>query len=222
MVNKEYRGQGIGRRLWQHVLRKIGRIKCIGLEAALQMKGFYEEAVFQKDSLTTRRQVLSLSDQPNRPKSRLLHHNNKFVVPLRDVSLEAIQQYDERHEICPRPHFLELWLRHKAGEVYVAKDANGECHGYVRIRPCLLPVGEGWRVGPLLAEDPAMATLLLNNAMARHKGVILIDTPGHNPTAEKISTAKGFKPIASTIRMYKGKMPVNDYNVYGLACLELG
>ena len=25
------------------------------------------------------------------------------MVPLRDVSLEAIQRYDERHEISPRP-----------------------------------------------------------------------------------------------------------------------
>ena len=67
-----------------------------------------------------------------------------------------------------------------------------------------------------------MASLLLNNAIDRHKGIVLIDTPGHN-SAKTITTAKGFKPMGSTVRMYKGPMPEgHDRNVYGLACLELG
>ena len=77
--------------------------------------------------------------------------------------------------------------------------------------------GLGWR------KIPVMASLLLNNAIDRHKGVVLIDTPGHNPAAKTITTAKGFKPMGSTVRMYKGVMPEgHDRNVYGLACLELG
>ena len=55
------------------------------------------------------------------------------------------------------------------------------------------------------------------------KGVVLIDTPGHNPSAKTITMAKGFKPMASTVRMYKGVIPKgHDRNIYGLACLELG
>ena len=223
VVKPEHRGQGVGRCLWQHALKTLSSVQCIGLEAAVQMVSFYEKAGFQKDCVTTRRQMLCLSDQSNHPNSTLLHRSDISVVPLRDVSLESIQRYDERHEISPRPHFLELWLRHKAGEVFVAMDANAECHGYVRIRPCLLPIGEGWRVGPWLAEESGMASLLLNNAMDRHKGVVLIDTPGHNPSAKTITLAKGFKPMASTVRMYKGVIPKgHDRNIYGLACLELG
>ena len=68
-----------------------------------------------------------------------------------------------------------------------------------------------------------MASLLLNSAIDRHKGVVLIDTPGRNPSAKTITTAKGFKPMGSTVRMYKGQMPQgHDRNIYGLACLELG
>ena len=223
VVKPEHRGQGIGRRLWQHALKTLNSVECVGLEAAVQMVGFYEQAGFQKDCITTRRQMLCRSDQSEHPNTTLLQRSDITVVPLGEISLEAIQRYDERHEISPRPHFLELWLRHRAGSVFVARDAHGECHGYVRIRPCLLPIGEGWRVGPWLAEDPGMASLLLNNAMDRHKGVVLIDTPGHNPSATTITTAKGFKPMGSTVRMYKGVMPEgHDRNVYGLACLELG
>ena len=62
-------------------------------------------------------------------------------------------------------------------------------------------------MGPWLAEDPGISSLLLNNAIDRHKGIVLIDTPGHYPSAKTITTAKGFKPIGSTMRMYKGVMP---------------
>ena len=186
------------------------------------MVDFYEKAGFQKDCITKRQQMLCRSDHPSQVSSPS-QRSDIAIVPLSEVSLEAIQRYDERHEISPRPHFLELWLRHRAGHVFVARDAEGECHGYVRIRPCLLPIGEGWRVGPWLAEDPGMASLLLNNALDHHSGVVLIDTPGHNPSAKSILSARGFKPMASTVRMYKGVMPQgHDRNVYGLACLELG
>ena len=221
VVKPEHRGQGIGRRLWQHALKTLSGVQCIGLEAAVQMVDFYEQAGFQKNCITTRRQMLFRSEA-----SLDASHSQRSdvaVVPLREVSLEAIQRYDERHEISPRPHFLELWLRHRAGDVFAARDAEGECHGYVRIRPCLLPIGEGWRVGPWLAEDPGMASLLLNNALIHHNGVVLIDTPGHNPSAKTILSARGFKPMTSTVRMYKGVIPRgHDRNVYGLACLELG
>ena len=55
--------------------------------------------------------------------------------------------------------------------------------------------------GSWLAEDVGIAWLLLNNAMDRHKGVVLFDTPGHNRFAKTITTAKGFKPMGSTVRM---------------------
>ena len=43
------------------------------------------------------------------------------------------------------------------------------------------------RLGIWLAEDPVMASLLLNNAIERIKGIVLIDTPGYNPAAKTIT-----------------------------------
>lgn len=122
-VKSEHQGQGVGRRLWDHALETLSNVACIGLEAAVQVVSFYEKAGFGKDCVTTRRQKMCLSDQSEHPNTSLLRRSDISVVPLRDVSLEAIQRYDERHEISPRPHFLEQWLRHKAGEVFVAPPA---------------------------------------------------------------------------------------------------
>ena len=223
VVHPDHRGRGVGKRLWEHALTSLADVTCIGLEAAPAMVEFYKREGFRRDSITTRRQHLCLEESSTHPSSRLLHRNDITVVPLGNISIDAVQAYDERHEISPRPHFLEQWLNHRAGDVFVAMDATQQCHGYVRIRPCLLPIGQGWRIGPLMAEEPGIASLLLSNAMDRHKGIILIDTPGHNRSARTVAGAKGFRRMGATHRMYRGSLDNgHDQNIYGLACLELG
>ena len=100
---------------------------------------------------------------------------------------------------------------------------DGSCHGFGRIRPCLLHRGEGWRIGPLLADTPALAAQLLNALMARHAGVVLIDAPAANQEAGSLLLQLGFAVVAETLRMYRGSLPAVPLgDVYGLACLELG
>ena len=145
------------------------------------------------------------------------------VVSSLNISVDAIQKYDVIHEISPRPHFLSQWLNHPAGDVFSAVDTTGSCHGYLRIRPCLLPIGKGWRIGPLLAQDQRVALLLLNSIFSSYRGVILIDSPGHNLSATALLKSCGFKEISSTTRMYRGKIAnCHDADIFGLACLELG
>ena len=38
VVKREHRGQGIGSRLWQHALKTLGSVQCIGLEAAVRAR----------------------------------------------------------------------------------------------------------------------------------------------------------------------------------------
>jgi ribosomal-protein-alanine N-acetyltransferase len=123
----------------------------------------------------------------------------------------------------PRPHFLADWLGHPAGTVLALLDANGACHGFGRIRPCLLQPGEGWRIGPLLADSPALAQLLISALLQRHPGVVLMDAPGANPQAAPLLQQLGFAVVGETLRMYRGTAPTVPLgDVYGLACLELG
>ncbi|MFM8604419.1 MAG: hypothetical protein ACKOBY_02595 [Cyanobium sp.] len=134
-----------------------------------------------------------------------------------------MQRFDAQREPSPRPHFLRQWLRHPAGQVHALVDAQGACHGFGRIRPCLLQHGEGWRLGPVVADDPAAARALVEALLQRHPGVVLIDAPGANPQAAPLLADLGFSPVSETLRMYRGAVPrVSLADVYGLACLELG
>jgi ribosomal-protein-alanine N-acetyltransferase len=74
-----------------------------------------------------------------------------------------------------------------------------------------------------MAETPQAASLLLQSLLHRHPGVVLIDAPGANSGAASLLEGLGFRPVGTTLRMYRGEAPaVSLRDVYGLACLELG
>jgi ribosomal-protein-alanine N-acetyltransferase len=224
LVAPAHRGRGHGVALWRHAMQHLGDLPCIGLEAAPERLDDYAGWGFQPASPTVRWQLISdgafASDPSGEaggdgPALRLLEGE---AVPA-----AAVQAYDVRREPSPRPHFLADWLRHPAGTVLALVDAAGVCHGFGRIRPCLLRRGEGWRIGPLLADSPALAARLLTALIDRHPGVVLIDAPGANPAAAALLEQLGFMPLSHTVRMYRGQEPaVPLHEVYGLACLELG
>jgi ribosomal-protein-alanine N-acetyltransferase len=76
-------------------------------------------------------------------------------------------------------------------------EAQRQCQGFGRIRPCLLRQSSGWRIGPLLADISELA--------------------------ERMLRGLGIAPNSETQRRHLGVQPqVSLADVYGLACLELG
>jgi ribosomal-protein-alanine N-acetyltransferase len=232
LVVPEQRGKGYGVRLWRHALHHLADLPCIGLEAAPDRVADYAGWGFAPASPTTRWQrpadagplMPSLqggpgvvtSDPPGRGPSWCLLAG--AAIPER-----AVQRFDAQREPSPRPHFLHQWLRHPAGTVHALVDREGTCHGFGRIRPCLLREGEGWRIGPLVADHPVAARALLEGLSQHHPGVVLIDVPGAKGQAPPLLEGLGFAPLSQTLRMYRGQAPtVSLADVYGLACLELG
>ena len=118
---------------------------------------------------------------------------------------------------------MSNWLNHPAGKVIAVIDKEDRCHGFGRIRPCLLKSGDGWRIGPLMADNPNLLKILLKKLIDSHPGLIIIDSPGLNNSASVLFKDLGFQSESETFRMYRGSQPpVSMSDVYGLACLELG
>ena len=83
--------------------------------------------------------------------------------------------------------------------------------------------GEGWRIGPLMADTPKLLKILLKKLIDSHPGLIIVDSPGLNNSASEVFKELGFQSESETFRMYRGSLPpVSMNDVYGLACLELG
>jgi len=250
LVRPPHRGRGHGVALWRHALDHLADVACVGLEAAPERIEDYAGWGFRPASPTTRWRrpadagppgPAEAPEAPEAPEaasvsgSRGSHPgqgagnragNRAGGLTLLDASClpdRAVQAYDALREPSPRPHFLRDWLHHPAGTVRALVDGQGRCHGFGRIRPCLLPVGNGWRIGPLLAASPPLAERLLRELLAWHPGEVLLDAPGANPSAAAVLERLGFQAVSSTLRMYRGEQPsASMAEVYGLACLELG
>ncbi|MFM7548683.1 MAG: GNAT family N-acetyltransferase [Cyanobium sp.] len=230
LVVPEHRGKGYGVQLWRHALRHLDDLACIGLEAAPERVADYAGWGFAPASPTTRWQrvgdgtVLSaLPPEPWPARSQPSPPPIWCLLAGEAIPEQAVQRFDAQREPSPRPHFLHQWLHHPAGTVHALLDRQGVCHGFGRMRPCLLKEGEGWRIGPLVADNPAAAKALLEGLLQRHPGAVLLDGPGANPRAAPLLEGLGFAPLSQTLRMYRGSAPaVSLADVYGLACLELG
>lgn len=224
LVVPERRGQGHGVRLWRQAMEHLADVPCIGVEAALDRVDDYAGWGFAPASPTTRWQRTGAAPiEPVSNPSIAEAPSTWCLVEGAAIPEEAVQRFDAQREPSPRPHFLRQWLHHPLGTVHALLDREGRCHGFGRIRPCLLTEGEGWRVGPLVADHPAAARSLLEGLLQDHPGVVLLDAPGANPRSSSLLEGLGFAPLSQTLRMYRGQAPTASLaDVYGLACLELG
>ncbi len=222
LVIEKFRGRGFGLQLWKKALSHLSDLPCVGLEAAPERISDYSKWGFAVSSKTTRWQWLG--DGKLLEESLMHDYSYDFsFVEGASIPSNAVEKFDEERENTPRPHFLSNWLNHPAGKVIAVIDNEGRCHGFGRIRPCLLQNGDGWRIGPLMADNPKLLKILLKKLIDSHPGLIIIDTPGLNKSASKLFSDLGFKSESETFRMYRGSQPpVSMNDVYGLACLELG
>lgn len=227
IVDPAFRGRGYGVALWQQAIAYLEDVACVGLEAALERVNDYASWGFTP-AYYTRRYALPAVDRQTciRPTDAMDLPSNFQLIAGDQVSEESVQIYDARHEVTPRPLFLHEWLQHPEGKVMVVLDDKENCRGYGRIRPCLLKddiTPNGWRIGPLLADQPELAGAILDTLISDRPGPILIDVPATNTIATNLLEERGFTLQLLNVRMYKGKTPfIPLEDIYGLACLELG
>jgi len=222
LVIEKFRGRGFGLQLWKKALGHLNDLPCVGLEAAPERIADYSKWGFTISSKTTRWQWLG-DGKLLEERFRNDDSSNYSFVEGSSIPSNAVEKFDEKRENTPRPHFLSNWLNHPAGKVIAVIDEEGLCHGFGRIRPCLLQNGDGWRIGPLMADTPKLLKVLLKKLIDSHPGLIIIDSPGLNRYASQLFKGLGFKSESQTFRMYRGyQPPVSMNDVYGLACLELG
>ena len=222
LVIEKYRGRGFGLQLWKKALAHLSDLPCVGLEAAPERISDYSKWGFNVSSKTTRWQWLG---DGKLIAERFCNDDlsDFSFVEGSAIPSNAVEQFDHEREATPRPHFLSNWLNHPAGKVIAVIDKEGRCHGFGRIRPCLLKRGDGWRIGPLMADKPKLLKILLKKLIDSHPGLIIIDSPGLNSSASELFKDLGFESESETFRMYRGyQPPVSMSDVYGLACLELG
>jgi ribosomal protein S18 acetylase RimI-like enzyme len=207
IVRPGRRGQRYGVRTWQAGMAHAGN-RVVGLDGVLAQQENYKKSAF------------TLAYRNIRYGGRI----HAAVVPpgvlaLQDVPFEMIEADDATVFPAPRRNFLRCWIGAPA-HAGRALLHDGRLKAWGVIRPCR----NGFKIGPLVADDATSAEAVLAALVADVGGEeVFLDVPEPNRPAIKLAEAHGLAPIFETARMYTGPIrPVALPRVFGVTTFELG
>ncbi|SDD30278.1 N-acetylglutamate synthase, GNAT family [Variovorax sp. CF079] len=210
IVAPDWRGRGIGRRLWaKGMARLAGHV--VGLDGVPAQQDNYRKSGFSlawqniRFAGTARRSERT-GDAP--------------IVLLRDVDFAALCANDRRIFPAPREAFLRAWIAMPEATGLAWVD-QGRLAGWGLIRRCR----EGHKIGPLVADRPEVASTLYAALCDRvpEGDPIYLDVPMPNADALALARALGLRSVFETARMYAGTAPACELQrLYGITSFELG
>ena len=209
IVRPEFRGQGHGLQLWKAALARL-RGHDVGLDGVVAQRGNYGKSGFRFAYPSFRYR--------GRGGAQAAVHGS--IRPATEIAFEAIAEYDRRIFPERRDAFLRQWLAQPAARAFAALD-QGRLTGYAVARRCL----DGWKIGPLAADGPAIARRLHDAAIAHVPPgeAVCIDIPQGNPDTKPFLATLDVKPVFETARMYNGPQPAIELSkLFGVTTFELG
>lgn len=214
LCRPEHRGKGYGWRLWQAGLKRLDTVMpggTVGLDGVVAQQDNYARTGFVRAHRNIRYGGVSMVDTPADP--RLARIGQGFFATVRDYDRDVFR--------APRTAFLKNWLAPDAGSrVGFALVEDGNLLGYGAIRAC----DEGFKIGPLFAEDETSADILFRALAGQVKGqTVYIDPPEPNEAACSLAERYDLSPVFETARMYRGANPDLPLDrIFGITTFELG
>ena len=209
IVRPEFRGQGFGWRLWQTVLAPLGD-RNLALDGVVEQQANYRKSGFQLAHCNLRYAGVGGGELPQHP----------GLVPLAQLPFAQVAAYDAGFFPGDRATFLHHWLRQPQSTA-VGMVVAGELKGYGMVRVS----HQGYRLGPLFADDEAIADVLLL-ALKSHIPAgtpVYLDVPLINAAAQRLMAQHAMSPGFETARMYTQSLPELPYDRwYGVTTLEVG
>ncbi len=210
IVAPDWRGRGIGSRLWaKGMARLAGHV--VGLDGVPAQQDNYRKSGF------------SLAWQNIRfagTARRSARTQAAAIVALGEVDFATLAADERRIFPAPREAFLRAWttMPEATGLAWLA---HGRLCGWGVIRRCR----EGHKIGPLVADSPQIAHALyaaLCDSVPEGDAVYL-DVPVPNADALALAQAEGLRSVFETARMYAGPAPACELQrLYGVTSFELG
>ena len=206
IVKPEFRGKGLGMRIWQHGMRYLGE-RNIGLDGVVAQQANYRKSGFR------------LAYRNIRYQGRVGGIGCAQVAAAADVPFEQLLAYDRRCFPAARERFVSVWIAQPDAVALATIDA-GRVAGYGVVRRC----HAGYKIGPLFADDADVATGLFRALASRMPGeVIVLDVPETNPAAVALAERHGMSSVFETARMYTKEAPAIAIDrVFGVTSFELG
>lgn len=204
----ELRGRGVGYRLWQPGMARLGD-RVVGLDGVVDQQDNYRKSGFALAFRNIRHTGVPAVEAPN----------DARLVRIDAGLTDAVMAYDRPFFPAPRDRFLRCWLGGGTRTGWALVE-DGRVTGYGVVRTCR----DGAKIGPLFADDAARADLLFRRLAASAPGaVIALDTPEPNAAAVALAGRYGLSPSFETARMYRGPAPeLPLLRLFGVTTFELG
>lgn len=208
IVAPEHRGYGYGLALTKARLAYCGD-RNIGIDGVLENVTIYERIGYRKYYQNARYEFTA-DEAPARPAS---------IRPIGQGDFDALTAYDRQCFPAARNAFLNAWL-YQPDALPLAWVENGQLKGYAVRRRC----HEGHKIGPLFADNPAIAEHLLLACQADVQGEkLIVDMPETNGAALKLAQSYNMELSFATARMYQKGLPDLAYDkIFGITTFELG
>ncbi|MGI9048373.1 MAG: GNAT family N-acetyltransferase [Rubrobacteraceae bacterium] len=202
-VSPEHRGQGLGARLssWAVSYLRSQGARTVRLDSTSQAENLYRSLGFRS---TTPRTVYRKEGARPGPVAKE-DVSGYRVSPLVTEDLPELYGVDRWSFGADRSALIFAILRLHPGMGLVARDASGRIKGYL-VRGS---AGKTTRIGPLMAETPEVARLLLDRALQTGGGApIEVVVPNGGP-AHRVLEEFGFTGRVDRLRMELGNCPVS-------------
>lgn len=217
IVRPEYRGRGLGNRLWharrERLLARLRPGAGVGLDGVFTMQDYYAKGGFVFSHRNMRFRV----EVP--PEAEASAEDGQDIVPLAGVPFEHVMDYDRTCFPAPRRTFLEGWIAQPEALALGCRE-GGRLIGYGVVRRCR----EGFKIGPLFADDaPAAEALFARLAGFAAGGPLFLDVPENNPAAMELVRRHRMTEVFGCARMYLGPPPdLAPGRIFGVTTFELG
>ncbi|WDE08607.1 GNAT family N-acetyltransferase [Thalassomonas viridans] len=208
IVAPEYRGKGYGLALTEHRLAYCGG-RNVGIDGVLENVNIYRRIGYVPYYENRRYQFTAAKKVFNAAAIKAANNDN----------FAQLLAYDRQCFPAPRKTFLKKWLEQTEGRSLVYS-VNGVLQGYIVRRRC----AEGYKIGPLFADNAEVAQQLLNAVQTDIEGeTVLLDVPEINRDAVTLAQRSGMKVIFATARMYQKGLPdIANEKIFGITTFELG
>ena len=201
----DFRGKGYGRKVWDAGMAHLDG-RTIGLDGVPEQQANYRSMGFEPvhDTFRWTGSLSGLADS---------------LAPVTAVDhLPAILGYDRNIFPAEREVFLTEWLAPpRVGKAIIRE---GSVEAYAVCREC----HEGYKIGPLFADNATDAGILLASFASQTDGQpVNIDVPAYQTAFAGWLAELGFSRGFTTARMYRGAPPVVRLeSIFGITTLELG
>ena len=207
LVDHEHRGRGYG----VHMSRCIFSLTNhnIGADATFEILPFVAKFGFKPQWCIQCFDIAASSTYVNCSKSTKIVPSSKEFFP-------ALLDYDTQVHVFPRPMFLKNWVFAPNCHCLVALNDCRDVVGYGVIRT-VLREDNGWRIGPLFADNSTIARELLQDMIIKVsssylQAVITMDVSYgkyFNSDSLRMVAELGGIPTFQMMRVYKYGAPPN-------------